>query len=84
MVLSCFVLNPHRRSPYPKSHLELRDKLRVGSPVHARGTAESCYFPPFSFVFGELLGAYRGTLVERLCGLGFQEGKPRSQALDAF
>ena len=38
LVLWCFVLNPHRRSPYPKSHLELRDKLRVSSPVRAIGT----------------------------------------------
>ena len=27
--LWCFVLNPHRRSPYPNSQLELRDELRV-------------------------------------------------------
>ena len=29
LVLWCFSLNPHRRSPYPNSQLESRDKLRV-------------------------------------------------------
>jgi len=29
----CFVLNPHRCSPYPNSQLELRDQLRVSSPA---------------------------------------------------
>ena len=33
MVLWCFVLNPHRRSPYSNFLLELRDKLRVRSPA---------------------------------------------------
>ena len=31
MVLWCFVLNPHRRSPNPNSQLELQDKLRMSS-----------------------------------------------------
>ena len=31
LVLWCFVLNPHRRAPYPNSQLELRDKLRMSS-----------------------------------------------------
>ena len=48
LVLWCFVLNPHRRSPYPNSQLELRDKLRVSSPATYIGLTESCYFPPFS------------------------------------
>ena len=38
LVLWCFVLIPHRRSPNPNSQLELRDKLRVSSPVRAIGT----------------------------------------------
>ena len=29
LVFWCFLLNPHRRSPYPNSQLESRDKLRV-------------------------------------------------------
>ena len=51
LVLWCFVLNPHRRSPYPKSHFELRDKLRVSSPVRARGTNRVLLLPspPFRF-----------------------------------
>ena len=35
LVLWCFVLTLYRRSPYTKSHLELRDELRVSSLVHA-------------------------------------------------
>ena len=49
LVLWCFVLNPHRRSPYPNSQLELRDKLRVSSPATYKGLAESCTSPPFRF-----------------------------------
>ena len=32
-MLWCFVLNPHRRSPYSNFLLELRDKLQVTSPA---------------------------------------------------
>ena len=46
LVLWCFVLNPHRRSPYPNSQLELRDKLRVSSPVRAIGTNRVLLLPP--------------------------------------
>ena len=49
-VLWCFVLNPHRRSPNPNSQLELRDKLRVSSPVRAIGTDRVLLLPPL-FVF---------------------------------
>ena len=46
LVLWCFVLNPHRRSPYPNSQLELRNKLRVSSPVRAIGTNRVLLLPP--------------------------------------
>ena len=46
-VLWCFVLNPHRRLPYPNSQLESRDKLRVssldapsGRPIECRAREE--------------------------------------------
>ena len=52
VVLWCFVLNPHRRSPYPNFQLELRDKLRVSPPATYMGLAESCYSPPFSVFRG--------------------------------
>ena len=58
LVLWCFVLNPHRRSPYPNSQLELRDNLRVSSPATYKGLAESCYFPPFSFFCSSPLPPY--------------------------
>ena len=37
-MLWCFVLNPHRRSPYPNSQLELRDKLRMSSVADRKAT----------------------------------------------
>ena len=51
LVLWCFVLNPHRRSPYPESHLELRDKLRVSywSYWSFFGALVLCIKPTLSF-----------------------------------
>jgi hypothetical protein len=43
LVLWCFVLNPHRRSPYPNSQLELRERWCFG------GAMVLCIKPTSSF-----------------------------------
>ena len=54
VVLWCFSLNPHRRSPYPNSQLESRDKLResVLWVVRIGAIGFGAFFRPTAHRFG--------------------------------
>ena len=77
VVLWCFVLNPHRRSP--NSYGVIRDKLRMSSPVHTtqRGQValfiSSCSEAPPLFAAAPLLLPPRPLSSSPPYGVGFCE-----------